>query len=607
MTRPRRKVVHVRGDADAEQLLTVAIRVEADVFVARQRGRALAQIAGLDTQDQVRFATALSEVARELLTHTSGAVAVFAVAAGPSLVVELTAAQLSDSDRPAPTGLERAARLVDYSDASLRDGRAVVTLAKRMPGWSEQDREHVAELRERVRALAPASAMDDLAEQNAQLLAALGEVEAKQQALMRVNEELEETNRGVLALYDELSQELERTNQGVVALYADLDETSTRLRQAHAAKNRLAANISHELRAPLSSVLGLTRLLLDEDSGPLSDDQRLQLRYIRGSCSDLLELVSDLLRLAKAEAGRLTPTFGPVNVAAVLARIQGTLAPTTADRDVALVVTAAPDLAEITTDETMLTHILRNLVTNGLKFTSAGEVRVTAARAEQEGMAEFAVSDTGIGIAPQDRDRVFEEFYQVPTRLQANVTGTGLGLPYARQLAVLLGGELTVDSVVGQGSVFTLRLPITPDVSSAAAPVRPEAAGGRGEPAVRALVVASDSHALDGLARTLAGAGVNVRETSADDDAIALARAHRPDVVFVDMRPTDTRSAAVFADLRTDPLLADVPVVVVTADDGGDAPPRVLGAFAVCREHELTATRVAEILESVRPPNGAPG
>jgi signal transduction histidine kinase len=302
----------------------------------------------------------------------------------------------------------------------------------------------------------PGTPLDELAVQNQQLIAALDEVRAQRDDLARLNAELEETNRGVMALYHQLSDELEETNRGVVALYAELDEKSVQLRAASEAKSRFLANVSHELRAPVTAIIGLGRLLTDSSSDPLTEDQDRQVELIRGSAADLLSLVNDLLDLAKAEAGRLEPNWSEVDLKAMFGQLRGTLRPLATRPEVEFAVDE-PTVPMIRSDEVLLAQVLRNLLTNALKFTAAGSVRLSVRRVD--GDAEFVVADTGAGIPAELHERIFEEFYQVPGSQALNGKGTGLGLPYARRLVSILGGALLVASEPGRGSTFTVRLP----------------------------------------------------------------------------------------------------------------------------------------------------
>jgi signal transduction histidine kinase len=228
------------------------------------------------------------------------------------------------------------------------------------------------------------------------------------------------------------------------------------LRAASEAKSRFLANVSHELRAPVTAVIGLARLLTDPSSEPLSSEQRRQVELISSSSADLLTLVNDLLDLAKAEAGRIEPQWSEVDLRAVFGQLRGTLRPLATRPGVDFVV-EEPRVATVRTDETLLARVLRNLLTNAIKFTAEGEVRL-AVRA-RDGDVEFTVSDTGTGIPADQQERIFEEFYQVPGSQALMGKGTGLGLPYARRLVGILGGGLRVESEPGAGSTFTVRLP----------------------------------------------------------------------------------------------------------------------------------------------------
>ncbi|TCB94412.1 sensor histidine kinase [Micromonospora zingiberis] len=442
-----------------EPLLRMALRVEQDIFVVRQRGREVAAAVGLEHQDQVRIATALSEVARDLLRAVGGADVAFGITATPDgrchLRVDLDpVGPLVDGRYEPQSGA--VARLVDTLSVVAVAGDTVVRMSRRIPVTAQAlTAERLEQLRAQVGQSVPGTVEEELATQNSQLIAALDEVRSQRDELARLNEELEQTNRGVLALYHQLTDELEETNRGVVALYAELDEKSAQLRSASESKTRFLANVSHELRAPVTAIIGLARLLTDSASDPLTLEQERQVGLIRSSASDLLSLVNELLDLAKAESGRIEPNWTDVDLRAVFGQLRGTLRALRTASEVELVVEEPPAPATVRTDEVLLAQVLRNLLHNGLKFTSRGEVRL---RAQRDGDGwKLLVSDTGSGIPAELHERVFEEFYQAPG--PARVGGTGLGLPYARRLVTLLGGTLELSSVPGQGSTFTVSLP----------------------------------------------------------------------------------------------------------------------------------------------------
>ncbi|POM22972.1 Aerobic respiration control sensor protein ArcB [Actinomadura rubteroloni] len=428
-------------------LLRFDVVDEAGVVALRQAGREVAAAAGLDASDQVRVATALSEVGRDLFQSGGGAAVTFRLG-DRELVIELTR---QGEAGPSGEGVRAGARLMD----EVAEDDADIRLVKRLPPGARTPGPGVlGPLRARLERLVPLPALEELRNRNAELVEALEDVRRQREDLRALNAELEETNRGVLALYNEISAELEETNRGVVALYAELEEKSDLLVDAGEAKSRFWATISHELRTPVNGIIGLARLLLDPGADPLTAEQRHQLDLIAQAGGTMLSLVNELLDMAKAERGLLEPHPAPVDVRALLAMLSGLLAPMAARSGVALVVDTADAPDVLVTDETMLARVLRNILANGLTFTAAGEVRATV-RAEP-GRVVFVVADTGRGIPAGDRERVFEEFYQVPG---AGGGGTGLGLPYARRLARVLGGDLLLDSVLGTGTTVTLVLP----------------------------------------------------------------------------------------------------------------------------------------------------
>ncbi|MFF5080773.1 ATP-binding protein [Actinoplanes sp. NPDC000266] len=444
-----------------EQLMRTRLRVAQDVFAVRQLGREVAREVGLEQQDQTRLATALSEVSRVMLSEGRDADVTFTVHPdGVSLTLRVTVESSvpGDAARLRPE-LAQAGRLVDKMEVTDAGNGTVVWMARRLPASAPRlTPDRMDEIRAGLAKHVPGSPLDELNVQNQQLIAALDEVRAQRDDLARLNGELEETNRGVMALYHQLSEELEETNRGVVALYAELDEKSVQLAAASEAKSRFLANVSHELRAPVTAIIGLGRLLGDEASDELTEEQTRQVDLIRSSASDLLSLVNDLLDLAKAEAGRVEASMADVDLKAVFGQLRGTLRPLATRPEVDFVVDE-PSVPAIRTDEVLLARVLRNLLTNALKFTESGEVRLSVRQIGDD--AEFTVSDTGTGIPPELHERIFEEFYQVPGSKPISGKGTGLGLPYARRLAGILGGALRVASTPGEGSTFTLWLPIS--------------------------------------------------------------------------------------------------------------------------------------------------
>jgi signal transduction histidine kinase/CheY-like chemotaxis protein len=567
-----------------EELLRLAITGEPDVFLVRQRGREVAEAVGLESQDQIRVATALSDLGRDLVRHSVPATVTFGLrtAEPPALLIEFGWRD-SGSTTMVELGRNTAGRLMDDVRTTERDGRAIITLVKNLPaGLSRFSDVQVTRIRHELELLRAGNSLDELRTQNQQLLETLENLEAKSVELERLNDELEDTNRGVVALYKELSEELEQTNLGVVALYAELNEKTSQLKEASEAKTRFWSNISHELRTPINSVVGLARLLSSPGGDPLTEDQRRQVRLINDSGITLLSLVNELLDTAKAESGKLKAHLEPVDLSVLFTQLRGTIRPMVPSNDVTLVIEDPPSLPRFVTDETMLVRILRNLLSNGLKFTERGEVRLDV-RLDDDHL-RFVVADTGIGIPVDQLEKVFEEFHQVPGSLQVGAAGTGLGLPYARRLAEILGGSLTLSSE-GTGTEVVLRLPVG-DLS--ATPL----------PAIGNALLVDDDEEFRARFKGLLGDVVDeMVEVPDGRAALDLLTQSRPDLVFLDLHMPFMNGSEVLAVIRQKPGLSGVPVVVVTSGDAEGLDLTTTGlAAALLSKSELSAESIGQAI-----------
>jgi signal transduction histidine kinase len=477
-------------------ILRIRLEAEEDVVAARRKARAIAAGLGFSQLDQTRIASAVSEIARNAYEYARGGEVTFAFdgAARPqAFVIEVRdkgpgirdLESVLDGTYRSPTGMGRgiagSRRLMDRCDVeSSAETGTRVSMSRFLP----IDRPEMA--------VAGIDAiMRGLLQQNA-LRAPAGNVAGADMAARRSFDEVLEQNRELLSTLTELrdrqdeltrlTQELEATNRGVVALYAELDERADELRRADTAKSRFLSNMSHELRTPLSSIRALSNLLLNRLDGELSGEQERQVLLIRKSAEDLSEIVNDLLDLAKIEAGRTEMTPVWFKATGLFAALRAMLTPLLTDPAVKLIFEDTHGLPPIFTDEARLTQILRNFVSNALKFTERGEIRVSA-RLEPDGEhVSFFVADTGIGIAEEHQQVIFEEFGQVQNHLQQRVKGTGLGLPLCRKLAALLGGYTGVDSKPGIGSTFYATLPLK--AHAAPKPDAHGADGAAGGPAV---------------------------------------------------------------------------------------------------------------------------
>jgi signal transduction histidine kinase len=255
-----------------------------------------------------------------------------------------------------------------------------------------------------------------------------------------------------------LETELSETNKGVLALYAELDENAVQLREAADLKSRFLSYMSHEFRTPLASITSIADILIDGMDGPLTSEQRRQVQLVRGSVRELTEMVDDLLDLAKVDAGRISISPEWFEMVDLFSALRGMFKPIVGNGSVSLIFEETGEIPRIYTDDKKLSQILRNFISNALKFTSEGEVRVTASLVTQD-RVEFAVSDTGIGIAKDHLPALFADFVQIDARIQKRLRGTGLGLSLSKKFAELLGGTVGVTSEEGRGSRFFVRIP----------------------------------------------------------------------------------------------------------------------------------------------------
>jgi signal transduction histidine kinase len=256
-----------------------------------------------------------------------------------------------------------------------------------------------------------------------------------------------------------LTAELAETNQGVVALYAELDDNAVRLQEASELKSRFLSYMSHEFRTPLGSIRSLTRILTDRLDGPLTEEQEKQIRFIQDAATELSEMVDDLLDLAKVEAGRVTISPAWFEMVDLFSALRGMFKPILSSDKVSLIFEEPHGIPAVFTDDKKISQILRNFISNALKFTPSGEVRVRAAMNGDHAL-RFSVSDTGIGIPPEHLPAIFQDFVQVDSPIQKALRGSGLGLSLSKKLALMLGGDVAVESLVGVGSTFSVTIPI---------------------------------------------------------------------------------------------------------------------------------------------------
>jgi signal transduction histidine kinase/CheY-like chemotaxis protein len=544
------------------RILAIEIRQEADVVLARQRARQISELLGFPLIDQTRIGTATSEIARNAFQFSRGGRAEFLVeeAEQPSLVVRIVARGPGVGDSRETLGSEHAElegqvlgarRLMDRFEIVASPGAgAIVTMSKPLPGrrgpLSPQELQRITL---ELTRLIPRSMLDELQYQN--------------QELIRTLQELRDRQAEVMALH---RSELEETNRGVVALYAELDENAKILKRVSDLKSRFLSNMSHEFRSPLNTILTLTAFLLEGSDGELNEEQARQVTFIRKAADGLQALVNDLLDLAKVEAGKATVRPRSFDVRQLFESLRDVIRPLLAKGTVALLFEEPRGVGALRTDEGKLLQILQNFLSNAAKFTERGEIRVAAAAGPGETVL-FSVADTGVGIAPGDRERIFEEFGQVENPLQGRTKGTGLGLPLSRKLAELLGGNVSVKSEPGVGSTF---FAVIPRVYREPGEEEADLDGRwRLEPGLLPLLIVEDDP-VDMLLyeKILLGSEFQVLPARTLDEARRALRRVRPTAIILDIILEAENGWTLLTELKSHPGTRDVPVLVLTVVDG---------------------------------------
>jgi signal transduction histidine kinase/CheY-like chemotaxis protein len=573
-------------------ILNMEVRLEHDVVLARQRARQIAGLLGFDIQDQTRIATALSEIARNAFQYAGGGRVEFLLeaAAPPMFLIQVRDRGPGIKDLQVilegryrsvtgmGLGIVGVRGLMDrFRIDSARGMGTTVELGKVLPrhgaAVTAQDLTKVAaELARR----APQNPFEEVQQQNQELLRTLEALHQSQGELVRLNGELQQQQEALMRV----NRELEDTNRGVVALYAELDEKADFLRRASEMKSRFLSDMSHEFRTPLNSITGLARLLLDRTDGELTPEQEKQVSFIRRSANDLTELVNDLLDLAKVEAGKAAVRATAFDVATLFGALRGMLRPLLAQNSaISLVFDDPVNIPTLDTDESKVSQILRNFISNALKFTERGEVRVSAALGDDDTIV-FAVADTGIGIAREDQERIFEEFTQVEGPRQKQFKGSGLGLPLVKKLTGLLGGRVQLRSELGVGSTFSVLLPRVYQGPKEVAFV-PEVTV-QVDPARRPVLVVEDNReTLFIYEKYLKGTGFQVVPARTLRAARGALAQFRPTAVILDVLLEGENSWELLAELKQAEATRDIPVLVVTIVEN-ESKALALGADAFC-------------------------
>ncbi len=356
---------------------------------------------------------------------------------------------------------------------------------------------------------------------------------------------------------------------------AELGRQKDAAELANRAKSQFLANMSHELRTPLNAIIGYSEMLTEEAQDLGEASFVADLAKINGAGKHLLALINDVLDLSKIEAGRMDLYLESFNVKSMVGDVVTTIGSLVRKNNNRLDVTVADDVGQMRADLTKVRQVLFNLLSNSCKFTEAGTVTLTAARTKDGAGGDwltFTVADTGIGMTEAQIAKLFEAFSQADASTTRKYGGTGLGLAISRRFCRMMGGDVTAASRPGHGSTFEVRLPATvtdPKAVPAAEPppavtpgAAPAAADGR-----LVLVIDDDPAARDLMRRALTKEGFRVETATGGEDGLAAARRLRPDAVTLDVLMPQKDGWSVLSDLKADPDLCGIPVVLVTLTD----------------------------------------
>lgn len=425
---------------------------------------------------------------------------------------------------------------------------------------------------------------DDYARALTQLGDAMGELATLHRELIARNRELQR-----------LKGDLTDTERGIAVLHREVDEKTESLYEALSRRSRVIADLSHELKTPVNAILGLSNLLLHGDDGDLSPEHRTQVGFIQRGAEALSTLISDLLDISKADAGKLTLRITRFSVKDIFSALRGMLRPLLPPSGaVTLDFEEEGELPRLETDEGKVSQILRNLITNAIKFTEHGEVRVSASMTVY-GAISLRVRDTGVGISAEDRRKLFLEFSQIENPLQRRANGTGLGLAISKRLATLLAGDILVESEPGRGSTFTLVVPAAhPDAVEMRLLEQRTRSLSPGRFPV--LVVEDDRATLLIYERYLTKSGYQIVPARSIDDAREKLTWLKPLAIVLDVMLEGSGSWTFLAELKRSQATKDIPVIVATVLNA-EQRARALGADEFARkpveERWLTAALAA--------------
>ncbi len=441
-------------DIQSTRLGDVYVRREGDIVNVRERVRRLAREMGFDATTQIKITTAVSEVTRNIYEYAqAGAITLSLAEREPDVGLMVTArdegpgidektlhAILRGAYQSASglgVGLSGTRKLMDEFDIETGEGRGTrVTVVKWLPrAEGSRVKEQMEELRGLLGSDQKDSAVEELKQQNRDLVQILEELEEKREELEKVNRQLSETNH-------------------------ELNEANEKLRELSEMKEEFLALTTHDLRSPLTVISGVISFFTSGRLGELTPEQKNMVAMMERNTQSLIELVNDLLDTSKLESGTMKLDFSSIDLRGLMDELRETMEPLAKEKGIFLEESLSPDLPPVKADRPKLRRIIVNLLSNAIKFTpKGGKVSLKAER--EDGRIRIYVTDTGVGIAKEDVERLFDKYEQARSRATRGEKGTGLGLYITRQLVELHGSHIKVDSKLGRGSTFSFTMPIS--------------------------------------------------------------------------------------------------------------------------------------------------
>ncbi|MBE0646623.1 MAG: response regulator [Bacteroidales bacterium] len=391
-------------------------------------------------------------------------------------------------------------------------------------------------------------------------------------------EDLKEMNWKLKSQSEELqsqSEELHMTSEELQEQNMQLEIQSKEVEEANRLKSEFLANMSHELRTPLNSILTLSRVLIRQAKEKLDDEENNYLEIVERNGKQLLNLINDILDLSKIEAGRLVLSIAPVNLKNILTSIKESLNPLAAEKDLKITLNAPRNLPKIQTDENRLIQVLSNIIGNSVKFTNQGGIDIDLSYNSRE--VQIDISDTGVGIPDEELSTIFDEFTQVDGSSTRQFSGTGLGLAIVDKLVSALEGEIRVTSKVGEGTVFTVILPIhwpggnlfenDPNNSSAPKKFKKLRKKRSHDIAPTILIVEDNTVVISQMKQILSREGFSVAIAEGGEQAINYMREQVPDGIILDLMMPGMDGFEVLDQMRSTEETANIPVLILTAKD----------------------------------------